>query len=99
MFLSGDKVTIFDEMRNNPSIAEDRDLRALSPITTIMSVDIGQGRPRITVNYILMAYISSRLVDNTARIVLQTDLPVWNGHTPRIRVKSERRREEENQRY
>ena len=63
-----------------------------------MSVDIGQGRPRITRQLHLDgAYISSRLVDNTARIVLQSrptglewSYPEGSG------LRAERRAEEEN---
>ena len=100
MFLSGDKVTIFGQMHNNPSIARRSGnfYEPWSPITTIMSVDIGQGRPRITRQLHLDgAYISSRLVDNTARIVLQSrptglewSYPEGSG------LRAERRAEEEN---
>ncbi len=100
MFLTGNKITIFGQMHNKPTIAREpaNFYEPWSPITTIMSVDISQGRPRITHQLHLDgAYVSSRLVENTVRIVLQSrptglawSYPEGSG------LRAERRAEEEN---
>ena len=100
MLLSGDKVTVFGQMHNKPAISREpiRHQEPWRTITTIMTVDISQRRPRITQQLHLDgSYISSRLIDDTVRIVLQSrpmglawSYPQGSG------LRAERRAEEEN---
>ena len=76
MFLSGDRVVVFGQMHDTTPL-----LRSIhpqpgwySPITTLISVDISEAMPRITRRlHIDGSYISSRLVSNAARIVIQSN--------------------------
>tara|TARA_B100001123_G_scaffold142077_1_gene165047 strand:+ start:7091 stop:9169 length:2079 start_codon:yes stop_codon:yes gene_type:complete len=76
MFLSGDRVVVFGQMHDTTPL-----LRSIhpqpgwySPITTLISVDISKKKPRITRRlHIDGSYISSRLVSNAARIVIQSN--------------------------
>jgi len=76
MFLSGDRVVVFGQMHDTTPL-----LRSIhpqpgwySPITTLISVDISKKKPRITRRlHIDGNYISSRLVSNAARIVIQSN--------------------------
>tara|TARA_A100000164_G_scaffold314774_2_gene294140 strand:- start:1950 stop:4028 length:2079 start_codon:yes stop_codon:yes gene_type:complete len=76
MFLSGDRVVVFGQIHDTTPL-----LRSIhpqpgwySPITTLISVDISKKKPRITRRlHIDGNYISSRLVSNAARIVIQSN--------------------------
>ena len=100
MFLSGDNVVVFGQMHNSPVVARSaiNPSAGWTPITTLISVDIGQRKPRITRQLHLDgSYVSSRLVDNAARIVLQsrpTGLE-WS-HPKGTGLRAERRAEEQN---
>lgn len=76
MFLSGDRVVVFGQMHETTTTHK-RSVSRLpgwySPITTLMSVDISKPAPQVTRRlHIDGSYISSRLVDNSARIVIQS---------------------------
>jgi len=76
MFLSGDRVVVFGQMHETTTthkLSVSRLPGWYSPITTLMSVDISKPAPQITRRlHIDGSYISSRLVDNSARIVIQS---------------------------
>ena len=76
MFLSGDRVVVFGQMHETTT-AHKRSVSRVpgwySPITTLISVDISKPTPQVTRRlHIDGSYISSRLVDNSARIVIQS---------------------------
>jgi len=76
MFLSGDRVVIFGQMDGTTTPSHRSKISHpgwYSPITTLISVDISEPTPRITRRlHIDGNYLSSRLVDNAARIVIQS---------------------------
>ncbi|MFL2988037.1 MAG: beta-propeller domain-containing protein [Candidatus Poriferisodalaceae bacterium] len=76
MFLSDDRVVVFGQMHDTTPLLRSVQPRPgwHSPITTLMSVDISESMPRITRRlHIDGSYISSRLVNNAARIVIQSN--------------------------
>ena len=76
MFLLGDRVVVFGQMAETTTpLLRSQKLAPSwrSPITTLISVDIGKAVPQITSRlHIDGRYISSRLVGNSARIVIQS---------------------------
>ena len=75
MFLSGDRVVVFGQMHDATPLLRSAQPRPgwYNPITTLISVDISEPMPRITRRlHIDGSYISSRLVNNAARIVIQS---------------------------
>ncbi len=101
MFLSGDRVVVFGQMNEttNPLLRSTNHRPGWhSPITTLISVDIGNSTPQITRRlHIDGRYVSSRLVDNSARIVIQSSPTGFEWFYPKgSGLRAEREAEEKN---